>query len=316
MGARTIWLRTAGTGVLLWLFAARGSGAQQHGEPIGTVPTRDARVTGGLEVQGGSARLLTNVGVTAYDHNASVTLNRGGGVLVCSTSEFHLLRSGANGSLIFGLDRGAVEIRTDSRAQDAVLTPDLKFVPVTKGSLDLKVRVTREGDTCVENSGAGAPVLNVTDPFSSANYRVLPGQHLLFVAGDLHKVVDHERNPCGCPSTVAPKIVAGKPGQPASATQAAAAHPFPEAQSEGLAPTAEPTNAAPPGTPSSQVSTTFSYGENEGRPPSVGDTPTAAAATPASTSTATQAGNAKEHGGFFHALGHFFQRIFGGARSE
>ena len=277
---------------------------------MGAVATRDARVTGGLEVQGDFARLLANASVTAYEHDASVSLNRGGRVLVCSTSEFHLVRSGASGGLIFGLDRGALEVSTESRAQDAVLTPDLKFVPVSKGTLELRLRVTREGDTCVDNSGSGAPVLNVTDPFSSASYRVLPGQHLLFVKGDLHKVVDHERSPCGCPSVAAPRAVAGAPGRPPTAAEAAAAaHPFPAAQSQGLAPTTATSNEAAVGTASSQVSTTFSYGEGSERRPGPGD----AGATGSTGTKDAKAAPPRGQGGFFRAIGHFFHRLFGGS---
>ena len=289
--------------------------AQQHPDPMGTVPTRDGRLNGGLEVQGETARLLSNASVTAYDRNAPVTLQRGGNVLVCSTSEFHLLRSGAAGALIFGLDRGALEIQSESKLQDAVLTPDLKFVPVTKGTLDLRLRVTREGDTCVDNGGANAPVLNVTDPFSAASYRVLPGQHLLFVNGDLHKVVDHERSACGCPAVPAAGVAA-KTGQPLTpAAAAAAAPPFPAAQSEGLAPTPPPTNAAPVGMASSQVTTTFNYGEGVGRPPSLGESTSASSSTaPGATSTRRAATSAPQQTGFFHAIGHFFRRVFGGSR--
>lgn len=272
---------------------------------MGAVATRDARVTGGLEVQGDVARLLTNASVVAYDHDAPVALARGGHVMVCSTSEFHLLHSGATGSLVFGLNRGALEISTEAQMQDAVLTPDLKFTPVTRGQWDLRLRVTREGDTCVDNAGPQAPVLIVSDPFSSANYRVLPGQHLLFVKGDLHKVVDHERSPCGCPPIASPRALARNPGQPATAAQAAAAHPFPQAESEGLAAPPEPSNEATPGTASSQVTTSFSYGEGQGRPPSVADAPAPA-----------QPQAQPEQGGFFHALGRFFHHLFGGRRQS
>lgn len=290
------------------------SPAQQATEVMGAVALSDARVTGGLEVQEGVARLFTNASITAYDHDAAIALHRGGHVLVCSTSEFHLLHSGTAGALIFGLDRGAMEISTEEMLQDAVLTPDLKFVPVTRGSLDLRIRVTREGDTCINNAGAGAPVLNVTDPFSSASYRVLPGQHLTFVGGDLHKVVDHERSSCGCPSAASSRELAARTGKPPTAAQtaAAAAHPFPQAQSEGLSPAEPASNEAPVGTASSQVTTTFNYGEGQGRPPSVGDTP-ATAASSAPGATGSQESTAPEPGGgFFHAIGHFFHRLFGG----
>ncbi len=297
----------------LGLALTLSAGAQApHTDPMGTVMARDARVSGGLEVQGDVTRLFTNASVTAApDHPAPVSLQRGGGVLVCSTSEFHLLRSGSSGALIFGLDRGAVQIVTQSRPQDAVLTPDLKLVPVTKGLLDLRLRVTREGDTCVDNSGADAPVLNATDPFSSASYRVLPGQHLMFVKGDLHKVVDHERSSCGCPPAATPNIVATAPGNPATPAKAAeAAHPFPQAESEGLAPPAAAANEAPAGTASSQVTTTFSYGEGEGPPPSIGPEASTGATGPTSLAQAPgSAEKAPRQTGVFHAIGRFFHRL-------
>ena len=272
---------------------------------MGSVATRDARVTGGLEVGGEVARLMNNASVTANDRAAPVALSRGGHVLVCSTSEFHLLRSGASGALIFGLNRGAIELYSDTAPGDVVLTPDLKLTPVTKGSFDLRVRVTREGDTCVENAGTSAPVLNATDAFTTANYRILPGQHLLFVNGDLHRVVDHERSPCGCPSAL-PPMIAGNVGQPGSA--AAMAHPFPQAESQGLATPAASGNEAPVGTASSQVSTTFSYNDGQGTPPPGG----ASAATGTASAAVPVAAKPAKEGGFFHAIGHFFHRIFHG----
>ncbi len=284
--------------------------AQQ--QPMGVVATRDARVTGGLEVHGDQAQLLTNASVTALDRTAPIVLTRGGDVLVCATSEFHLLRSGPGGALIFGLNRGALQIQSESRLQDVVLTPDLKFTPLTSGALDLSLRVTPEGDTCVDNAGAKAPVLLVTDPFSSANYRVLPGQHMLFVKGDIHRVVDRERSPCGCPANVAPQVVAATPGKPLTPAQAAAAHPFPEAQSAGLASAATPANGAPVGTASSQVTTSFSYDDGQGKPPGSADTsPNPAASRAAQTGEATtEAAASPPNGGFGGALRRFFHRLF------
>ncbi len=275
---------------------------QPQVQPMGSVSTRDARVSGGLEVGGEVARLMNNAGITAFDRAAPIALIRGGHVLVCSTSEFHLLHSGTNGALIFGLNRGAIELFSDSQTGDVILTPDLKLTPVTKGSFDLRVRVTREGDTCVENAGATSPVLNATDAFSSESYRVLPGQHLLFVNGDLHRVVDHERSPCGCPAAL-PPMIAGRAGQPA--TGAAATHPFPQAESEGLAQPSAPANAAPVGTPSSQVSTTFSYNDGQGTPPPG----TAADGSPAVANPAG-APPVQSKGGFGSALRHFFHKLF------
>ena len=79
------------------------------------------------------------------------------------------------------------------------MTPDLRFTVRNAGPLDLRLRVARNGDTCVENRGPGAPTLAVSDPFGESMYEVAPDQHVLFEHGSLHEVVDNETTPCGCP---------------------------------------------------------------------------------------------------------------------
>ena len=73
------------------------------------------------------------------------------------------------------------------------------------------------GDTCVDNAGANAPYVVVTSVFDGGVYRVQPGQRVMFEHGSLQKVVDQEKEPCGCPP-------------PAKSE----ANEFPLAQSEGL----------------------------------------------------------------------------------
>src|SRR6202012_4371265 len=244
---------------ILALFCSTTLYAQQTvPASMGTVPTHDALVTGGLEVHGDTASLLTNASVTAYDHSAAISLARGGEVLVCATSQFHLLHSGTENSLLFGLDRGAFELHTDSSPQDVILTPDIRFTLEHPGHYDIRLRVTPNGDTCVENSGTSAPVLTLADPFSGATYRLIPGQHVLFEHGSLREVVDNERSPCGCPPAPAPSVqqIASTPKsditQPPPPPAAAAEHPFPAAASQGLAPTPSP---AHPPTPTGQEQT-------------------------------------------------------------
>ena len=284
---------------------------------MGTVPTRDARVTGGLEVQGESARLLSNASITAQDHTANVALTRGGEIRVCSTSQFHLLRSGAGSSLLFGLDRGAIEIHSASQPQDVLLTPDIRFALEAPGQFDLRVRVTPTGDTCVDNAGMVAPVLLLSDVFSSTSYRLLPGQHVLFEHGDLREVVDRERSSCGCPAPlVEPQVAASKPGEPTPPVVAAAQHPFPEAVSNGLAPTAAVPNSRQ-GEMSTQVATTLSYSEGQGPPPSTLPAPVASAPAqsgPVSGSAVSAAAQPPPtppgaHD-LAHALGRFFHKLF------
>jgi hypothetical protein len=294
---------------------------------MGTVPTRDALVTGGLEVHGDTARLLTNDSVTAYDHSADIALARGGDILVCATSQFHILHSGSEDSLLFGLDRGAIELHTNSAPQDVILTPDIRFTLEHPGHYDLRLRVTPNGDTCVENIGTTAPVLSLADPFSGATYRLIPGQHVLFEHGSLREVVDNERSPCGCPAAPAPiqQITTApnsNPSQPTTPTAAAAEHPFPAAASEGLAPTpAPPHEPETAGQTHTQVATVLSYDAahpnavppSTVEPPAQTTSPGSTAGSPAGSDTNTTATPPPTPPGahdLAHALGHFFHKLF------
>jgi hypothetical protein len=169
---------------------------------IGYVNTRDANITGASDVLDGQAVLTGSVSVSAKDHTAPILLGRGGTVNVCQTSVLHLTESKTPvtpAPLLFSLDRGAIEIHTTGTPNDSIMTPDLRFSVHNAGPLDLSLRIARNGDTCVDNHGPGAPTLAVSDPFGEAMYEVGPSQHVLFEHGSLHEVVDHETSPCGCP---------------------------------------------------------------------------------------------------------------------
>jgi hypothetical protein len=282
----------------LFLTLALASFSLSAQQNMGTVSTHDAQVAGGLQVQSERATLLSNASVTAFDHTAPVTLARGGEALVCATSQFHLLRSGTEKSLIFGLDRGAIELHTASNPQDVILTPDIRFSIESPGTYDLRIRVTTNGDTCVDNAGAGSPVLLLADTFSSVSYRIIPGQHVLFEHGNLREVVDHERSPCGCTAEVS--------AIPPTPTEQA--HPFPAAASAGLAPIAPPSNSSPDGAVHAQVNSTLSYNNGQPAPAPPVAAPVATPA-PAVTSTEPPETPPGAHD-IAHAIGHFFHKLF------
>ena len=263
--------------------------AAAHGQQtIGYVSTTDAEVTGSTDTIDGRAVLAGSVSVTAKDHTAPIALSRGGTVNVCQTSALHVTESGAMGvaaPLLFSLDRGAIEIQMTATATDAVMTPDLRLTVRNRGLLDLRLRVARNGDTCVENRGAAAPTLAVSDPFGDSMYELRAGQHVLFEHGSLREVVDSETVPCGCPEgmSVADALMASGGEK----------HPFPVAISEGLAPGAELAQA---GEAHAQGSITLSY-----------NAPTDAASGEA---TAAPAAVTAPKKGIKHRVGRFFHRIF------
>ncbi|MDE1176484.1 MAG: nuclease [Edaphobacter sp.] len=313
-------------------------------QTIGTVGISDATVSGALEVTNGRAVLRGASTVTAKDRTAEITLNRGGSIRVCATSGLHVTAGKATTEtpLLLALDRGAVEVTTRATENDVLMTPDLRFTLKSAGVLDLRVRVARNGDTCVENRGAAAPVMTVADQFGEASYEVHAGQHLLFEHGSLKEVVDHESEPCGCPAepvvSVAEAGVTGAnaahPGSEIATKTVVEQHPFPAAVSAGLSP-ASSLPPTPPGQVHAQVSTTMSYdtAANGKATGSDGAPPTAPvfgnAGQPSSSSAAQPAGAAPDSttgvraeapppppapsaGNIFHSIGHFFKRLFGG----
>jgi hypothetical protein len=277
------------------LLACALAGPLRAQQLIGYVATRDAEVAGAKDVMDGRAVLMGSVSVTAKDHTAPIALGRGGTVRVCQTSVLHLSESRemmVAAPLLFSLDGGAIEIETKATATDAVMTPDLRFTVRSSGPLDLRLRVARNGDTCVENRGAGAPVLEVSDPFGDATYQLAAGQHVLFEHGSLREVVDHETSPCGCPNASGVPLA---DALMAPATAAAAQHPFPAAVSEGLAPVAE-VPQAPTGEVHAQVSETMVYNAQASS-----DAPSTAAPAPAP---------APPNNDLAHRVGRLFRKIF------
>ncbi len=302
----------------------------QAQQPIGKVGVQDATVRGALEVQNGQAILVGNTTVIARDHTAEVALSRGGTVRVCATSGLHVTAGksvAAPEPLMLALDRGAVEVQMAATTSDVVMTPDLRFTMRSDGPLDLQLRVTKNGDTCVENRGVQAPILNVADQFGESTYQLQAGQHVMFEHGSLKEVVDHESSSCGCPPeptmTVADALInSGKPETPGTgdpAKTAAEQHPFPAAISEGLAPPAA-VPQTPPGAVHAQVSATLSSNggpDSTTSPVAPSETTATAATVPTSVANSTPDAAAppapatQPQGGLVHAVGRFFRRLFG-----
>ncbi len=296
--------------------------AQQQ---LGSVAVQDATVTGTVTpptVVHDRVLLVDSGTVTAKDHTAEVKLARGGAVDVCSTSGLHLTAGTANDNgpspLMLSLDRGAMEIHMTAGTSDILMTPDLRLSVKQGGRLDLRIRVTPNGDTCVENRipQAAAPALaataaktpdaagvsvNVASLFGEDSYDVKPGQHVMFEHADLHEVVDHESSPCGCPAEPATEVAGGSEFGLGGAKDA---HPFPVAVSQGLAP-APPVPQAPEGVVHAQVSTTLSYSGDSGDTAPAGTTEP-----PMAFGQIHQAPPPPAKPGFLHRIKGFLKRLF------
>jgi hypothetical protein len=280
--------------------------------PIAIVPLNAegsdsaATVTGALEVTGGKAIIAASGSIASGSHTTNVVLPHRGVLRVCPSTTIKLaadssVPAGESPGLLIAMDHGAVETSfATGRNADILLTPDFRILIGGPGSSELKVRLGRDGDTCVDNSGANAPYVVVTSLFDSGLYRVQPGQHVMFQHGSLHEVVDEEQEPCGCPPPVK-----------------ASGNEFPLAQSEGLVPTPapaptpkQPAGSAQQNAPPLVFSSPAAAPQSAPVPPAP-PAPSAAAPLPAAPPAPPPAPQTKKKPGIFTRMGHFFRRVFG-----
>jgi len=270
--------------------------------PIAIVPidskNQDAAptVTGALEVTRGKAIIATSGTVTSGTETTEVMLPRRGVLRVCAATTVKLSSDagapeGVVPGLMMAMDHGAVEASfATGRDSDILLTPDFRILIGGPGAADVKVRLGANGDTCVDNAGVNAPYVLVTSVFDGGDYRVQPGQRVMFQHGSLHEVVDQEKEPCGCPA----------------ATKGP--NEFPLAASEGLAPLAPPVTSGEAVGHAAEATATLAYNANEHAPTAVGAVAPASAA-PASAPLVAPTPQKKS--GFFGRVGQFFRKIFG-----
>jgi hypothetical protein len=287
------------------------------GAPIAIVPITSgnarqaATVTGAIEVTGDKAIIASSGTVTSGTRTTNVTLPRRGTLRVCAATSVKLaadtsVPAGGFPGLLMAIDHGAVEMSfaaSNAREHnaDVLLTPDFRIYIGGPGASEVKVRLGREGDTCVDNSGMDAPYVVVTSLFDSGLYRVQPGQRVMFEHGSLRDVVDNEKEPCGCP-----------PPPPSTPN-----NEFPLAQSEGLEPLPQlaPAPAQPPGG-AAQAVPPLVYSPSQQAPAAASPAPAAAspgaaASPPAAPPAPPAQSRKKKKPGIFRRLGHLFRRIFG-----
>jgi len=261
-------------------------------------PDHAAKVTGALEVSQGRAIIAASGTVTSGSATTQVLLPHRGVLRVCATTTVKLaadssVPAGEIPGLMMAMDHGAIEASfATGRNSDILLTPDFRILIGGPGAAEVKVRLGQHGDTCVDNAGVDAPYVLVSSVFDGGAYRVQPGQRVMFQHGSLREVVDHEKEPCGCPP-------------PADATRG---NEFPLAQSEGLAPLPKPAPAAvQTGNASAKPLETLAYNGAEHAPqPAVEPEATQTAAAQPATPPA-----ARKKSGFLSSVGRFFRRIFG-----
>lgn len=289
--------------------AAARAPAASPATPIGHTDAREVQVSGAVDVRDGQMQLGNGSIVTAGDQPVKISLTRGGALRLCSTTSVHLshdrtIDAPDSTALMMGLDRGAIEANyVVGKYSDVLLTPDLRILISGPGTADLSIRVSNNGDTCVDNHGEHAPYITISSQLEGGLYRVLPNQHVTFEHGSLRSVVDTEQEPCGCPPATPTHVAqAGassvKDAAPGNAVGGPSSTPadteFPLSISEGLAPAPAPpsTPVAAPGEVHAQVTVPFVY---HGTAPAGGSAP-GGTAKPSPASTGVPQGSGAKPG--------------------
>lgn len=290
--------------------AAQSRTAPVAGAPIAIIPLAAKKagaaptVTGALEVTGDEAIIAASGAITSGDATTKVILPRRGTLDVCASTTVKLAADTSVPSdevpgLLMALSHGALEAKLATGPNsDMVLTPNFRILISGPGKADVKVRLGRAGDTCVDNAGIDAPYVLVTSLFGDGLYRVDPEQRVMFEHGSVHEVVDADKEPCGCPPPPPP----------------AKSNAFPLAQSEGLAPLAKPAPLPAQIGPKAELRMPLVYSSAAHAPkPAPAARPSAAVpAKPAAKPAPAAHPHSTAHKrGLFRAIGRFFRRLFG-----
>ena len=243
---------------------------------VAYVPTAEATISGALTLSGANSLLGDASVVTALaSQPAHLTLSRGGSILLCQASIVHLTAGQAAFNpkakdifdpLLIALENGGFEIRMPMAAGDSLETPEMRLSsaasPNKSTPLDLALRITANGDTCVENRDKHSPTINITDVFGHQQYRLKPGQHVLFQHGLIQEAVVSDTTSCGCPPvsptglSLADAALRARPGSTPTFNPNDSLFPFPSSGPEPATTTAP--NQQPSGPPV-QVAGTLIY---------------------------------------------------------
>src|SRR5579862_4528584 len=185
-------------------------------QSIGELYATDASVKGSVILAGSGTTVLSGSSIQAGAQAATLKLERGG-------------------SLLVSLNTGNLELNYPLGTEaDTLLTPDLRLVMPGPGTVHVAVRVTPQGDTCVQSLPWNVAAITISETMGDATYQVKPDEAVVFQGGHLNDAVPSRQN-CGCPTSVPVQVAQARPPappppKPAEAPATTAARPAPPDQ--------------------------------------------------------------------------------------
>jgi hypothetical protein len=221
------------------LLALAMQGVTVAQQTLGELYATDASVKGSVILAGSGTSVLSGSSIQAGAQAATLKLERGGSLLVCSGTKLSVTASQSGRELMFSLNAGSLEMNYPLGASaDTLLTPDLRLLMPGPGTVHVAVHVNAQGDTCVQSLPWNAAAIVVSETMGDATYQVKPDEAVLFKAGHVGEASRSRQN-CGCPA--APPM------------QVAKANPPPPVEPRPAQPTVQPAQHLPAPAPEEHV---------------------------------------------------------------
>jgi hypothetical protein len=194
--------RLAFPALFLVLAVPTAAGAQQA---IGELYATDASVKGSVVLAGSGTSVLSGSSIQAGAQAATLKLDRGGSILVCEGTKLSINASQSGRELLLSLNTGNLELNYSLGTEaDTLLTPDLRLILPGPGTVHVAVRVTPQGDTCVQSLPWNVSAITLSETMGDATYQVKPDEVVVFQGGHLNQA-SHSRQNCGCQRTANPR---------------------------------------------------------------------------------------------------------------
>ncbi len=112
--------------------------------------------------------------------------------------------SSQNGrQLLFSVNSGNLELDYPiGSASDNLLTPDFRLLLPGPGKIHVAMRVSANGDTCVESLPTNSSALVVAEAMGDESYQVKQDEAVLFKGGHIQGATRTHQS-CGCPAPAA-----------------------------------------------------------------------------------------------------------------
>jgi hypothetical protein len=188
-------------------------------QSLGELYATDASVKGSVILANSGTSVLSGSSIEAGTHAATLKLERGGMLLICSGTNLSVTASKSGREMMFSLNSGDLEMNYPLGASaDTLLTPDFHLLMPGPGTVHLAVKVTPQGDTCIQSLPWNASAIVVSENMGDATYQVKPDEAIMFHAGKIEGATHAHQN-CGCPTEQPVPLQVAKTASPAPAAQ-------------------------------------------------------------------------------------------------